>query len=92
MGRYLTQVVTEVVAAESNTALQCGYYVLSKKSELGTSCRVTPTSRFPFSQQGMFFPGPHKAAVAPKITRVYKKEKRESSGGRAVGRPANSGS
>jgi hypothetical protein len=35
MGRYLTQVVTEVVAAESNTALQCGYYVLSKKTGAG---------------------------------------------------------
>lgn len=63
-----------------------------KNSELGTSCRVTPTSRFPFSQQGMFFPSPRKATVAPKITRVRKKEKREGSGGRTVGRPANSGS
>lgn len=63
-----------------------------KNSELGTSCRVTPTSRFPFSQQVMFFPGPRKAAVAPKITRVQKKEKREGSGGRKIGRSANSGS
>lgn len=35
MGRYLTQVVSEMVAAESNTVLQCGYYVLSKKFGAG---------------------------------------------------------
>lgn len=83
MGRYLTQVVTEMVAAESNTVLQCGYYLCPVKKIRSWVRRVVwrPLQGFPFLNKECFFLARAKLQWLPRSQEFGKKKRGKVVGG-----------